>query len=36
MGGKNIKSVKHNQYKYLGAVQKTEISDENDIQRQLR
>ena len=34
MGGKNVKSV--NQYKYLGAVLDTELSDDKDIQRQLR
>jgi len=34
MGGKNIKSV--NYYKYLGAVLNTELSDDKDIQRQLR
>jgi len=34
MGGKNLKSVK--QYKYLGAVLYTELSDDKDIQRQLR
>jgi len=34
MGGKNQKSV--NQYKYLGAVLDTELSDDNDIQTQLR
>jgi len=34
MGGKNLKSV--NQYKSLGAVLNTELSDDKDIQRQLR
>jgi len=34
MGGKNLKSVNH--YKYLGAVLNTELSDDKDIQRQLR
>jgi len=34
MGDKNIKSVNH--YKYLGAVLSTELSDDKDIQRQLR
>jgi len=34
MGGKNVKSVNH--YKYLGAVLNTELSDDKDIQRQLR
>jgi len=34
MGGKNLKSV--NQYKYLGAVPDTELSDDKDIQSQLR
>jgi len=34
MGGKNLKSV--NQYKLLGAVLDTELSDDKDIQRQLR
>jgi len=34
MGGKNLKSV--NQYKYLGAVLNTELSDDRDIQRQQR
>jgi len=33
-GGKNLKSVNHN--KYLGAVLDTELSDDKDIQRQLR
>jgi len=32
--GKNLKSV--NQYKYLGAVPDTELSDDKGIQRQLR
>jgi len=34
MGGKNLKSVNH--YEYLGAVLNTELSDDKDIQRQLR
>jgi len=34
MGGKNLKYVNH--YKYLGAVLNTELSDDNDIQRQPR
>jgi len=34
MGGKNLKTVNH--YKYLGAVLNTELSDDKDIQRQLR
>ena len=34
MGGKNLKSVNH--YKYLGAALNTELSDDKDIQRQLR
>jgi len=34
MGGKNLKYVNH--YKYLGAVLDTELSDDKDIQRQLR
>jgi len=34
MGGKNLKSV--NQYKCLGAVLDTELSDDKDVQRQLR
>jgi len=34
MGGKNLKSVNH--YKYMGAVLNTELSDDKDIQRQLR
>jgi len=34
MGCENLKSV--NQYKYLGAVLYTELSDNEDIQRQLR
>jgi len=34
MGGKNLKSVNH--YKYLGGVLNTELSDDKDIQRQLR
>ena len=34
MGGKNLKSVNH--YKYLGALLNTELSDNKDIQRQLR
>jgi len=34
MGGKNLKSVIH--YKYLGVVLDTELSDDKDIQRQLR
>ena len=33
-GGQNVKSV--NQYKYLGIVLDTELSDDKDIQRQLR
>jgi len=34
LGGQNVKSV--NQYKYLGIVLDTELSDDKDIQRQLR
>jgi len=34
MGGKNLKSVNH--YKYLGSVLNAELSDDKDIQRQLR
>jgi len=34
MGGQNVKSV--NQYRYLGIVLDTELSDDKDIQRQLR
>jgi len=34
MDGKNLKSV--NQYKYLRSVLDTELSDDKDIQRQLR
>ena len=34
LGGQNVKSV--NQYEYLGIVLDTELSDDNDIQRQLR
>jgi len=34
MGGKNLKSV--NQYKYVGAVLDTELSDDKDIQTQLQ
>ena len=34
LGGQNVKSV--NQYKYLGTVLDTKISDDKDIQRQLR
>jgi len=34
MGDKNLKSVNH--YKYLGAVLNIELSDDKDIQRQLR
>jgi len=34
MGGKNLKYVNH--YKYLGAVLDSELSDDKDIQRQLR
>jgi len=34
MSGENLKSVNH--YKYLGAVLDTELSDDKDIQRQLR
>jgi len=34
MGGKNLVFVNH--HKYLGAVLDTELSDEKDIQRQLR
>jgi len=34
IGGKNLKSVNH--YKYRGAVLNTELSDDKDIQRQLR
>ena len=34
IGGKNLKSVKH--YKYRGAVLNTELSDDKDVQRQLR
>jgi len=36
MDGKNLKSVNHNQYKYLGLVLDTELPDDKDIQRQLR
>jgi len=34
LGGQNVKSVI--QYKYLGIVSDTELSDDKDIQRQLR
>ena len=34
LGGKNLMSVYH--YRYLGAVLDTELSDDKDIQRQLR
>ena len=34
LGGQNVKSA--NQYKYLGIVLDTELSDDKDIQRQLR
>ena len=34
MGGKDLKSVNH--YKYLAAVLDSELSDDKDIQRQLR
>ena len=34
MDGKNLKSVNH--YKYLGSVLNAELSDDKDIQRQLR
>jgi len=34
MGGKDLKSVNH--YKYPGAVLDSELSDDKDIQRQLR
>ena len=34
LGGQNVKSV--NQYKYLGILFDTELSDDKDIQRQLR
>ena len=34
MGGQNVKSVNH--YKYLGVVLDTALSDDKDIQRQLR
>ena len=34
LGGQNVKSV--NNYKYLGVVLDTELSDDKDIQRQLR
>jgi len=34
LGGQYIKSV--DQYKYLGAVLNTELSDDKDIQRQLQ
>jgi len=34
MGGNNLKYVNH--YKYLGAVEDSEGSDDKDIQRQLR
>jgi len=34
LGGQNVKSV--DQYKYLGIVLDTELSDDKDIQRQLR
>jgi len=33
MGGKNLKPFNH--YKYLGAVLKTELSNDKDIQSQL-
>jgi len=34
LGGQNVKAVKHD--KYLGIVLKTELSDDKNIQRQLR
>jgi len=34
LGGQNVKSVNH--YKHLGVVLDAELSDDNDIQRQLR
>ena len=34
MGGKNLKYVNH--YKYFGAALNTELSDDKDIQNQLR
>ena len=34
LGGQNVKPVNH--YKYLGIVLDTELSDDKDIQRQLR
>jgi len=34
LGGQNVKSVNH--YKYLGIVLDAELSDDKDIQRQLR
>jgi len=34
LGGQNVKSV--DQYKYLGTVLDTELSNDKDIQRQLR
>jgi len=34
LGGQNVKSVKH--HKYLGSVLDTELSDDKEIQRQLR
>jgi len=34
LGGQNVKSVNH--YKYLEIVLDTELSDDKDIQRQLR
>jgi len=34
MGGQNVKSV--DQYKYLGIALDTELSDDKDIQSQLR
>jgi len=34
LGGQNVKSV--NQYKHLGIVSDNELSDDKDIQRQLR
>jgi len=34
LGGQNVKSVK--QYKYLGTVSNIELSDDKDVQRQLR
>jgi len=34
LGGQNVKSI--NQYKHLGIVLDTELSDDKDIQKQLR